>query len=279
MPNALAAVKSFTAKRCCISGSPPLSVNPPAMTFSPWRYFFNSSAALRDGDRNAVGHRPGVRVVTVKAPPHAAGGPGHDAHAGTINGGAGRERMQEAHVARGERGPDVRFRHVLAEIDAQLERALRLERCLLAAQTSRSCSVEGAVDHVHLLLAREPHEVDGVTRDPDCQVRVLLGVVHGVDEHVAIEHVDVHVKARRAEERIEYRREVRDPILLDPAQALGHEAGRERNAIGRVAIGIFATDAAEAWMPWVSRPCIGLAPGANGSPCRRPSGVLPVDLP
>ena len=43
--------------------------------------------------------------------------------------------------------------------------------------------------------------------------------------------------------------------------------------------GIFATDAADAWMPWLSRPCIGFAPGANGSPCRRPSGVLPVALP
>src|SRR5437762_210902 len=43
--------------------------------------------------------------------------------------------------------------------------------------------------------------------------------------------------------------------------------------------GILATDAAAAWMPWLSRPCIGLAPGANGSPLRRPSGVLPVALP
>jgi hypothetical protein len=43
--------------------------------------------------------------------------------------------------------------------------------------------------------------------------------------------------------------------------------------------GILATEAAEAWMPWVSRPCMGLAPGANGSPWRRPSGVLPVAFP
>src|SRR5207342_3802902 len=43
--------------------------------------------------------------------------------------------------------------------------------------------------------------------------------------------------------------------------------------------GILATDAADAWMPWLSRPCIGLAPGAKGSPLRRPSGVLPVALP
>src|SRR5690242_13946470 len=43
--------------------------------------------------------------------------------------------------------------------------------------------------------------------------------------------------------------------------------------------GILATDAAEAWIPWVSRPFIGLAPGAKGSPCRRPSGVFPVLFP
>src|SRR6185436_18419350 len=43
--------------------------------------------------------------------------------------------------------------------------------------------------------------------------------------------------------------------------------------------GILATDAADAWTPCESRPCIGLAPGANGSPWRRPSGVFPVLLP
>src|SRR5215471_17098662 len=43
--------------------------------------------------------------------------------------------------------------------------------------------------------------------------------------------------------------------------------------------GIFETDAADAMMPCESRPCIGLAPGPNGSPLRRPSGVFPVPLP
>ena len=39
------------------------------------------------------------------------------------------------------------------------------------------------------------------------------------------------------------------------------------------------TEAAEAIIPCESRPCIGLAPGANGSPLRRPSSVLPVPFP
>src|SRR6516165_11071973 len=43
--------------------------------------------------------------------------------------------------------------------------------------------------------------------------------------------------------------------------------------------GSFATDRQDASQPWLSRPCIGLAPGANGSPLRRPSGVFPVALP
>src|SRR4026207_2522938 len=43
--------------------------------------------------------------------------------------------------------------------------------------------------------------------------------------------------------------------------------------------GIFAPEAAEAMMPCVSRPCIGLAPGANGSPLRRPAGGWPGVFP
>src|SRR5690554_3496956 len=56
-------------------------------------------------------------------------------------------------------------------------------------------SVEGAREHVELLLAREAHEVHGVARDPDGQLRVLLGVLHGVQERLTVEHVDVHVEA------------------------------------------------------------------------------------
>src|SRR6185436_5601288 len=43
--------------------------------------------------------------------------------------------------------------------------------------------------------------------------------------------------------------------------------------------GSFATERHDASQPWLSRPCIGFAPGANGSPFRRPSGVFPVLLP
>src|SRR5687767_7794773 len=41
-------------------------------------------------------------------------------------------------------------------------------------------SVEGAVDDVHLLLARQAHEVDRVAGDADGEARILLRMVHGV---------------------------------------------------------------------------------------------------
>ena len=43
--------------------------------------------------------------------------------------------------------------------------------------------------------------------------------------------------------------------------------------------GSFATEARLATAPWVSRRCMGFAPGAKGSPFLRPSGVEPVFLP
>src|SRR4030095_9981679 len=42
--------------------------------------------------------------------------------------------------------------------------------------------VEGPVDHVHLLLAREPHEVHRVARDAARRARVLLGVLRCVQQ-------------------------------------------------------------------------------------------------
>src|SRR5262245_36965414 len=73
-------------------------------------------------------------------------------------------------------------------------------------------SVERAIDDVHLLLLREPHEVHGVTRHANREARVFFGMLHRVHERLAVQHVDVHVEARRSEERVEHRREVRHAV-------------------------------------------------------------------
>src|SRR5687767_10821219 len=48
-------------------------------------------------------------------------------------------------------------------------------------------SVKGPVDDVQLLLAREAHEVDRVAGDADGEARVLLGMIHGVEQRVPVE--------------------------------------------------------------------------------------------
>src|SRR5262245_27362685 len=79
-------------------------------------------------------------------------------------------------------------------------------------------SVEGPADHVHLLLAGEPYEVDRVAGDPDRQVRALLRVVHRVEQRVAVQHVHVHVETRAAEEGVHDAGQVRDAVLGDAAE-------------------------------------------------------------
>src|SRR5262245_1773002 len=54
-----------------------------------------------------------------------------------------------------------------------------------------ACSMEGAFDDVHLLLAREAHEVHGVARDADRQARVLLRMLHRVHQRLPVQHVHV----------------------------------------------------------------------------------------
>jgi hypothetical protein len=93
------------------------------------------------------------------------------------------------------------------------------------------------VDDIHLLLARQPHEVDRVARDADRQARVLLRVVHRVEQRLAVQHVDVHVIAGHPEVGVEDRGQVGDPVLLDPTEAARDQRDRERDAVGRIAVG------------------------------------------
>src|SRR3954470_16293487 len=58
-----------------------------------------------------------------------------------------------------------------------------------------SRAVEGAVDHIHLLFARQAHEIHRITGDANRQRRVFLRMLHGVQQRVSIEHVHVHVVA------------------------------------------------------------------------------------
>src|SRR4029077_304442 len=63
--------------------------------------------------------------------------------------------------------------------------ALPGRRAFARALAMAVISVERAVDHVHLLLARQAYEVHGVARDADREARVLLRVVDRVEQRLA----------------------------------------------------------------------------------------------
>jgi hypothetical protein len=118
----------------------------------------------RYGD--AVVHVPRVRVVAVQTAKLAAGCPRNHANTRPVDGGASGERMKKAHIPRGQRGPHVGFGDVPAQVHAQVERAFRLQRSFFqwyGLAHKRLVAVKSAVDHVHLLLTSQAHEVDGIS--------------------------------------------------------------------------------------------------------------------
>ena len=68
--------------------------------------------------------------------------------------------------------------------------------------------VEGTGDDLILLILSEVVEVHGVAGNAHRELRVLLGVSLGVEQRVAVEHVDVQVVATLLGVRVDHAHEV-----------------------------------------------------------------------
>ena len=149
-----------------MSGSPPLKVNPPRHDLQAVSILAKFFGCLPERYWDAVAHIPRVRVVTIQASKLATACPCNEANTRAIDGRAGSERMEEAHLPGGQCSPNVGFRDATAQVHAQFERASCLQRNilqLLFLTHRRLVSVKSAVDHIHLLLASQPHEVHGIS--------------------------------------------------------------------------------------------------------------------
>src|SRR5262245_61898175 len=242
IPIAFAALRSFTTKRCCISGSPPLIVKPPDITFRPCRYFLSSAVACATvtGMPLLMVHVSGLWQYKHRHMHPAVHATTRTPGPSTADPVVNEWRNPMSPVLSAVRTSDSgtffpRFTRSSYGLFAASEAA-----SLVLPSAMAWLSVECAIDDVHLLLTSEPDEVDRVARDTDGQRRVLLGMIHRVDQRLAVEHVHVHVIARAPEERVEDAREVRDAIRFDPSETRGHKRRGKGNAIGRVAIGDFS---------------------------------------
>src|SRR5215207_1956686 len=209
MPMAFAPAMSFMTNRRCISGSPPLTVKPPPITWRPCRYLPSCSSACP-----ALTGMP-LRIVQVSG----------------LWQYRQRHMQPVVHATTRTPGPSTaepvvyEWRNPMCPSASavrtsvsgtSLPRLTRISNGLLASSptlgadaaaisSAISGPVERAIDDVHLLLAREAHEIDRVPRHANGQARVFLRVLHRVQQRLALQHVDVHVITGRAEECVQDR--------------------------------------------------------------------------
>ena len=73
--------------------------------------------------------------------------------------------------------------------------------------------MERTADNLQLMLAAELDEVNGVARYADGELRILLGVLHGIHQHLAVEHVHVEVVGTLGEVAVHHGHEVLNTLL------------------------------------------------------------------
>lgn len=71
--------------------------------------------------------------------------------------------------------------------------------------------MEGAINNIELLFAREFSEIHGVARNADRQLWVFLWVIHGIEQDVFLENVDIEVMSIVCEIAVE---QVHQVVLL-----------------------------------------------------------------
>src|SRR3954451_17016097 len=96
-----------------------------------------------------------------------------------------------------------------------------------AVEISTSLSMERAIDHVHLLFASQAYEVHRIAGHANGQARVVFGMVHRIEQGLAVQHIDVHAVAGDAEEAVHDRRQVRDPVRFGAPEAARNERRRQ----------------------------------------------------
>ena len=86
------------------------------------------------------------------------------------------------------------------------------------------------------MFAAQLGEVHGIARYADRQLRIVLGMLHGVFEHRTVQHVDVQVVCALRKVTVEHRHQVLDPLLFGRAQRFGDDREGIRDAVLRVAV-------------------------------------------
>ena len=100
--------------------------------------------------------------------------------------------------------------------------------------------VERTRDNLQLMLAAQLDEVHSVTRYTDCQLWILLGVLHSIHKHLAVQYVHVKVVSILCEVTVHQGNKVLDTCLCVNTAA---SINPDRSGLYQVAGRIYAKNA------------------------------------
>ena len=99
--------------------------------------------------------------------------------------------------------------------------------------------MERAVHHVELLLAGQPDEVHGVAGNPDRELRILLRMIHRVEQHLAMQHVHIQMVPALGEITVEQRNQILTLLFRSFPERTRHDRKRVADSVLGVVVGKF----------------------------------------
>jgi hypothetical protein len=99
--------------------------------------------------------------------------------------------------------------------------------------------VEGTLDDVLLLFASQFDEVHCITGNPERKLRILLRVIHCVEQGLPVKNVHIDVVAVFGKVAIQQAAKVADTIIGGTTQSAGNDREGIGNAILALAVGQF----------------------------------------
>src|SRR5690554_4195295 len=93
-----------------------------------------------------------------------------------------------------------------------------------------------AGNNILLLRTGQSHKIYGIARYPDGQLRIVLGMLHGVFQHFAVEHIHVKVMGIFGKITVHNRHEILLALLHIGTQGFGNDGEGIGNAVERIFI-------------------------------------------
>src|SRR3982750_1786181 len=92
-------------------------------------------------------------------------------------------------------------------------------------------AVESAANHISLLFRSKTDEIDGIAKNSNGELRVLVRILHSILERIFIDHVQVHVEPPSIEVEVERLDSFIDQLAFRQMRLLWSDGDRIADAV------------------------------------------------